>query len=134
MNSSGIHAGASGSKRPTRNESKPKRKGHNKPHYANTGKCTNCGGSRHHTREFCPAKGKTCNYCHKINHIASVCFQTNKDNSTRPKHRAKINEVNNFLPQIKVTPMINILSIRLLMISKRIKLMLNSMLVHKKQK
>ncbi|KAH3734108.1 hypothetical protein DPMN_040548 [Dreissena polymorpha] len=95
---SGKHAVASASKRPTRTESKPKRKGRDKPHYArdkphyaNRGKCTNYGGSCHHNRELCPAKRKTCNYCNKMNHFSSVCFKKSKDNSTRPKHRANIN-------------------------------------------
>ncbi|KAH3781810.1 hypothetical protein DPMN_159717 [Dreissena polymorpha] len=103
MDTSGIHAVASGSKRQTRTEFKPKLKGRDKPHYArdkphyaNRVKCTNCGGSCHHTRELCPAKGKTCIYCNKMNHFASVCFQKSKDNSFRPKHRDKVNEVNDF--------------------------------------
>ncbi|KAH3753563.1 hypothetical protein DPMN_188203 [Dreissena polymorpha] len=43
MDSSGIHDVASGQKRPTRIGSKPKRKGLDKPHDANTGKCAHCG-------------------------------------------------------------------------------------------
>ncbi|KAH3859027.1 hypothetical protein DPMN_101673 [Dreissena polymorpha] len=66
-------------------------KGHDKPNNANRGKCANCGGSKHPTRELCPAQGKNSNYCHKMNHFASVCFQKIKDNSTRAKHIARVN-------------------------------------------
>jgi hypothetical protein len=89
-------ASASGAKRPTTTSFKPKWKGHDKPNNANRGKCANCGGIKHPTRELCPAQGKNCNYCHKMNHFASVCFQKIKDNSTRAKHKARVNEVNDF--------------------------------------
>ena len=37
-------------------------------------KCFNCGGPFPHSREKpCPAKGKTCNKCSKLNHFASQC-------------------------------------------------------------
>ena len=37
-------------------------------------KCFNCGGSFPHSRNKpCPAKGKTCGNCSKMNHFASVC-------------------------------------------------------------
>ncbi|XP_062511800.1 uncharacterized protein K02A2.6-like [Corticium candelabrum] len=36
--------------------------------------CTHCGRSGHYARsEACPARGKTCNKCHKRNHFASQC-------------------------------------------------------------
>lgn len=38
--------------------------------------CYGCGSSTHtHGSNSCPAKGKTCNYCKKPNHFASVCFK-----------------------------------------------------------
>ena len=37
-------------------------------------KCFNCGGPFPHTKEKpCPAKGKSCNKCSKMNHFASQC-------------------------------------------------------------
>ena len=35
--------------------------------------CKNCGNS--HVRGECPAFGKTCSNCGKLNHLSSVCFQ-----------------------------------------------------------
>jgi len=36
--------------------------------------CYNCGGEYPHTRpRTCPAKGKICPICHKLNHFAEVC-------------------------------------------------------------
>lgn len=36
--------------------------------------CRNCGGQYPHTNE-CPAKGKKCNFCSKLNHFSKVCRQ-----------------------------------------------------------
>ena len=35
------------------------------------GACNNCGYD--HTGRECPAKGKMCNHCKKVNHFSSVC-------------------------------------------------------------
>lgn len=35
--------------------------------------CENCG-YKHKCEGFCPAKGKTCSKCGKINHFSNVCF------------------------------------------------------------
>ena len=40
-----------------------------------TEKCRNCGGTFPHKTGQCPAKGKTCNYCHKQNHFVVVCMK-----------------------------------------------------------
>ena len=39
-------------------------------------KCKNCGGN-HGSR--CPAEGKKCNLCGKMNHFASVCYNRNRN-------------------------------------------------------
>ncbi len=49
------------------------------------GKCYNCGGSYPHNGK-CPAKGKTCTTCGKLDHFNSVCqsgshFSNSKNNS-----------------------------------------------------
>ena len=36
-------------------------------------KCFNCGGNYPHNDTPCPAKGKTCSYCKKLNHFAKYC-------------------------------------------------------------
>ena len=38
--------------------------------------CKYCGSS--HQRGKCPAYGKTCSKCHKLNHYASVCLSTSR--------------------------------------------------------
>ena len=36
--------------------------------------CTNCGSSKHATRDqSCPAQGKRCRHCNKLNHFACCC-------------------------------------------------------------
>ena len=56
--------------------------------------CYKCGGKFPH-RNRCPAEGKTCNKCHKINHFAVVCrsnkargnksnYNSNKNKSRKP--------------------------------------------------
>ncbi|KAK3594262.1 hypothetical protein CHS0354_020534 [Potamilus streckersoni] len=35
--------------------------------------CGHCGYKTHSSQDKCPAKGKTCNKCHKINHFEKVC-------------------------------------------------------------
>ena len=37
-------------------------------------RCGNCGLAKtHQDRADCPAYGKRCNRCHKLNHFAAVC-------------------------------------------------------------
>ena len=47
--------------------------------------CRNCGYEFPHTKSPCPAKGKTCNLCKKLNHSARCCRS----------HQKKVNEVIN---------------------------------------
>ena len=42
-------------------------------------RCKNCGGQPHRNRDFCPAKGKTCFKCRKLNHLARLCRSTRID-------------------------------------------------------
>ena len=50
-----------------------KERPHN-PEQRRTRDCWNCGRKHEYRRkEFCPAYGKTCNKCHKLNHFASKC-------------------------------------------------------------
>ena len=35
--------------------------------------CGHCGYKSHSSQDKCPAKGKTCNKCHKLNHFEKVC-------------------------------------------------------------
>ena len=41
--------------------------------------CRNCGNK--HGRKSCPAYGKQCNYCKKLNHFANVCMTKKKNDS-----------------------------------------------------
>ena len=40
--------------------------------------CRNCGGQYPHEDSPCPAKGKPCHFCKKMNHFASVCRAKSK--------------------------------------------------------
>ena len=52
--------------------------------------CGLCGGKYPHDKQ-CPAKGKNCNKCGKLNHFARVCRSVNnKRNKQSNKH---VNEV-----------------------------------------
>ncbi|XP_061170050.1 uncharacterized protein K02A2.6-like [Saccostrea echinata] len=57
---------------------------------ANT--CRNCGGPYPHTAE-CPAKGKQCRYCKKLNHFEKVC-RSKKSNGAKgsypKKHKTRV--------------------------------------------
>ena len=43
--------------------------------------CRNCGGQFPHKGSPCPAKDKSCHYCKKMNHFASVCLEKAKTKS-----------------------------------------------------
>ena len=46
--------------------------------------CWNCGRKHeYHRKELCPAYGKTCNKCHKLNHFASKCRGKSKPQPVR---------------------------------------------------
>jgi hypothetical protein len=44
-------------------------------------KCNFCGKQHRVGMSFCPAKGKTCNFCKKVNHFESVCRIKSKNNN-----------------------------------------------------
>ena len=55
--------------------------------YGNTGNgpCFYCGGEIHKSISDCPARGKTCNICKKLNHFSSVCrskYNAQQSNAT----------------------------------------------------
>ena len=52
--------------------------------------CFRCGGPFPHQNGKCPAKGKTCNACHKTGHFASVCRTPNKGNKSKSKSVKKL--------------------------------------------
>ncbi|KAH3754261.1 hypothetical protein DPMN_188926 [Dreissena polymorpha] len=60
---------------PSRQKEKGKPQTHHQTgrgqHKTNT-VCRNCGGQYPHD-VHCQAKGKECNYCHKLNHFKAVC-------------------------------------------------------------
>ena len=57
--------------------------------------CYGCGSNSHtHGSINCPAKGKTCNYCKKPNHFASVCFKN------KPKTEPLNDEQNKNVQQV----------------------------------
>jgi len=66
---------------------KPQTQTHNR----NT-KCRNCGGEFPHRNGPCPAKGKGCNACHKMNHFAKVCKSKQYKYKQTKRHR-HVNEV-----------------------------------------
>jgi hypothetical protein len=56
-----------------------------KPKYqaaADNSKCNYCGRAKHQSKDQCPAKGKTCNKCQKLNHFGSVCRSAQGNNVT----------------------------------------------------
>lgn len=56
---------------------------HNKPQSTQkrdaTYKCYHCGSKEKHKLEDCPARGKECRNCKKLNHFASVCLSKQRD-------------------------------------------------------
>ncbi|VDI15600.1 Hypothetical predicted protein, partial [Mytilus galloprovincialis] len=55
--------------------------------------CRNCGGDFPHANK-CPAFGKSCNSCKKLNHFASVCRSKRMDGTSTFKR--KVNKVDNY--------------------------------------
>ena len=47
--------------------------------------CRNCGLEYPHVDRPCPAKGKTCNLCHKENHFAKVCRSSSNKHQSKPR-------------------------------------------------
>ena len=48
----------------------------------NSGRCQWCGKKSTHSKENCPANGKTCHKCSKIGHFSHVCKSVKKDKVT----------------------------------------------------
>ena len=48
--------------------------------YSTQKTCFRCGGSYPHTTQ-CPARGKTCNHCHRKNHFERVCQNKCRSNT-----------------------------------------------------
>ena len=55
---------------------------HSKPKSSHSHSCRNCGKPWPHEggQDNCPAKGKTCHACGKMNHFSNVCRQKNRQN------------------------------------------------------
>ena len=53
--------------------------------------CRNCRGEFPHASK-CPALGKTCNFCRKINHFARVCGRQNTNDNARRVNNLGNNE------------------------------------------
>ena len=61
--------------------------------YAIPKECGNCGKEHDATKkELCPAHGKACRKCGKLNHFAAKCRSKKKDNSPRKAVRAVDND------------------------------------------
>ena len=63
-------------------EQQPERQAQARPTKSQS--CFYCGGSYPHKSQ-CPAKGKTCENCGKLNHLASVCRSKADNQKTQPK-------------------------------------------------
>jgi len=60
---------------------------------SSTETCYNCGGTYPHLKpRICPAKGKTCSFCGKLNHFAEVCRQKAQQ-SLSPNPLSSINRL-----------------------------------------
>jgi hypothetical protein len=55
------------------------------------GKCYNCGGEYPHTNP-CPARGKTCHKCNKLNHFEKQCRLNKSNNKDCPTDRYQDNK------------------------------------------
>ena len=49
--------------------------------------CSYSGGKRHPSLSSCPARGKVCNQCRKLNHFASVCRSKPRRNGQEKPRR-----------------------------------------------
>ena len=79
---------ALGRRKPCRPSGPTKQRNQSRPEASRTQTCGNCG-NKHSKTDNCPAKGKTCLYCNKLNHFAKMCRKKDKD-------RKNVHEVNNF--------------------------------------
>ena len=76
-------ANPSESVRHVRRGQHPPRQTQNRSHQKSPTQCCQCGLSWPHTKNPCPARGKTCNKCGKPNHFAKMCLTGQKSPSTR---------------------------------------------------
>ena len=61
---------------------------------SSTRECWNCGRKHeYYRRDLCPAYGKTCNRCHKLNHFASKCRTVTNKPSVRAIEDEDVDEV-----------------------------------------
>lgn len=56
-------------------------------------KCFFCGGKHSKRKEDCPALGKKCRKCGKLNHFESVCKTGTKKNRKKPQRRGSVRKV-----------------------------------------
>ncbi|XP_062619910.1 uncharacterized protein K02A2.6-like [Saccostrea cucullata] len=69
----------------SRKPEKPRKFDSKKP---NASKCKYCGGNHARDKTACPAYGKKCSKCDKMNHFAKVCKQTSRSYSKKTDNRA----------------------------------------------
>ena len=58
-------------------------------------KCFNCGKARHKEMQNCPARGKQCNKCGRLNHFSRVCMSKSTENSYEYQEQTKSNQGSN---------------------------------------
>ena len=84
------------------------RQGQGRPRSQSSTQCRQCGLSWPHTKNPCPAKGKTCNKCGKPNHFAKMCLTGKKTPQTRGQRgqqrrtsnrRTQVNHISTAPPQ-----------------------------------
>ena len=72
--------------------------------------CDNCGSKHAKQREACPANGKECRACGKLNHFQKVCRSKGKKFNPKPHptHRHTVNLLeDNHLSMTSLTPLKN---------------------------
>ena len=78
------------SKAPKQNQSQPRGSQQQRQNKSSR-RCGNCGGPWPHPegRESCPAFGRECNSCHKMNHYASLCRSSATNQHKEPSKSGK---------------------------------------------
>ncbi|XP_056022138.1 uncharacterized protein LOC130055014 [Ostrea edulis] len=69
-----------------------------KTHHQST--CRNCGENFTHKQKPCPAKGKKCNSCHKLNHFAKVCRSRQNKHSHAESRVYEVQEHEKYAEQL----------------------------------
>ena len=62
-------------------------------HTQNSQPCKYCGKSHEHKKEKCPAYGKQCRSCHKMNHFETVCKSFSKKPSRAKFTKKSVHQV-----------------------------------------